>query len=187
MATLIHLEPLIFRVVLPPVATGPLSIRERIVQLIEARLKTIQKVKGYQTDLGVTVTEGMLIDAEPPVIPAINFYDTAETGQAEAGMINKALQLIVETFDKQVEGPTPTSLTQVARKHVLDVEQALFRDPATLRHEPTLGGLAVGMTLSQSQPHIGLKPIPWIGSISSYEIQYRTKAGNPYINSDEEE
>lgn len=188
MATIIRPEPLVFRVVLPSVSTGVLSIRDRIVRLIEARLKTITIVNGYKTDLGATVTEGMLIEAEPPVIPAINFYDAAETGESEAGMVKKALQLIVETYDKQASNvATPQSLTVAVRKHVIDVEQAIFRDPATGRPDPTLQGLVVGMTLSQSQPHIGQQPVAWIGSISSYEIQYRTKAGNPYSSMDSEE
>lgn len=186
MATIIHLEPLVFRVVLPAVATGPLSIRERIVQLIEARLKTITQANGYQTDLGVTVTEGMLIDPDPPVIPAINFWDGTESTQNETGMTHRSLQLVVETYDKQTDAPTPANLTRAARTHVLDVERAIWRDPVTGRSDPTLQGLAVGMTLLQSQPSIGLKPQTWIGSLSTYDIEYRTKAGNPYTNSDED-
>lgn len=187
MATILTVAPLVFRVVLPAVSTGRVSIRERIVRLIAARLTTITQANGYETDIGGTVTEGMLIDAEPPVLPCINFTDGAESSQVEAGMIHRSVQLMVETYDKQNEDPTPESLTRKARRHVVDVERALWRDPDTLRAETTFGGLAVGMTLLQSQPNIGQKPQPWIGSLSLYEIHYRTKAGNPYTSSDDED
>lgn len=190
MATLLKPTPLLFRVVLPAITVlnpGLQTIRARIVAAVKARLQTISLANDYETEVGSTVVEGLLIEAEPPVIPCINFFDGAETTQAEAGMVLRSLQLGVETYDKQVEGATPESLTQRARAQVTDIERALWRDPDTRRPEPTFGGLAIGMSILQSQPHIGLKPIPWIGSVSTYEITYRTQAGNPYSNRDDED
>lgn len=186
--TILKPQPLQFRVVLPAVRVLPeLPIRERIVRAVKQRLQTILQANDYETDIGQAVVEGMLFEAEPDPLPVINFWDGAETAEAEMGMIHRALQLTIETYDKLTDDPTAEGLTAIARHHLVDVERALWRDPATLLPDPTFGGLAVGMTLSQSQPHMGYKPIPWAGSISLYEIMYRTKAGNPYSNTDSDE
>jgi hypothetical protein len=174
--------------ILRPVRARPReSVRTRIMAAVRARLERIARANGFETNIGTTVYEGMLIDAEPPVIPSCNFWDGNETGQLEAGMILRTLQLTVEAYDQHEDDETPDRLTVLARHMVIDVERALWIDPTTGRPEPTLGGLAVGIEPSQSQPVIGLKPQLWIGSTSLFDVLYRTKAGDPYTHSDIEE
>lgn len=184
-ATIIRPSPLALRVTLPALTVLPtLTIRERLMRAVKARLQTILAANGYETSIGQTVNEGLLIDAEPPAIPSLNFWDGNESGQIEAGQVLRSLQLTVEGYDKRLNEETPDKLTVVARNMVTDVERALWRDPETLRPDVTFGGLAVGIEFSQSQPVIGLKPHLWIGSTSLWEIIYRTRAGNPYSQND---
>ena len=168
------------------------SIREQIIAEVKVRLQQITTANGYKTNIGVVVTEGMLIDGDPPVYPSINFWDGDETAEAAYSMVHRRLQLTVEGYDKPSpsvadDDLTPDMLTAVARNMVVDVDRALWLDHVTGRSDPTLGGLAAGIAFVQSQPSISHRPVRWIGSTSLWEITYKTRAGNPYAQDDEED
>jgi hypothetical protein len=170
--------------------TAAWLIRERVMAEIGQRLRRIQQAEGFLTDCGAAVSYGQLIEAEPPVIPSLNYWDGQETGESDYGEVVHTVSVTVECYDKpepDPDKPLPDQLTRYAVRMLADVEQALWQHQETGQPDPQLRGLAEGIQYAGSRPILGLQPVLWVGCVSEWDVRYRTKAGDPYRQMDSDE
>jgi hypothetical protein len=175
-------EPLRLTLALPAAVLDRSLVRERIMRRVGARLARIRVANGYQTDLAQALYYGALIEAEPPALPALNYYDGDEEGEALYGVREKRVELTIEAYDKVPDATTetlPDHLSRVSGRMLGDIEVALVTGP-TGTPEPTFGGLAAGLQYASSRLIIGTRPQLWVGCVSNWIITYRTRHGNPY-------
>jgi hypothetical protein len=186
------LTPPVVRLTLavPSAVVATLTIRDRIVTRIGERLRSIAPANGYLTSLGETVLRGYTLDAEPPVVPCINFWDGDETSESLYGMDRPTVLIQVETYDKitgdaAIAAAQAEELSRLSERHLADVKRAMMRDPLTGFPEPTFGGLADSLLYNGAQLAVGVRPVLWIGCASQWGVTYHHRKGNPYTQTEE--
>lgn len=128
-----------------------MSLRQQIVDAIEARLRTITVANGYNTNAGQHVYVWRTVSLEDAELPALCVYDT-DCAMAESGSIGYMTHELQVVIDAIVSGSA--SRTEV-RKLMEDVFRAIGVDR-------TWGALAEhteiqshGINLEQAERLIG--------------------------------
>lgn len=154
-------------------------VREKIVLVLHNRLARIQIANGYSCDCGTEVNEGKIIDITPPT-PSLNFWDGDETAEKLNDVEMNNMTLTVELYEKGTSASTSTTISRIARRMSADARKAILMNDDYSRPDPTLDGLARGLTYKASDLVLGFGPESWTGVILEFEVVYETLYGNLY-------
>lgn len=163
------------------------SIRQQIVNAIQARLETILITNGYETNAGTVVYQHKANPISNSVTQAISFADTEEAaveGENTMGLTSshvKKLLIEVSLFTNEI-----TQKPAIARKMLADIELCIFKDLAGVDDFVTAqrwGGLAqksdfVSNNIAVSQQDLIPSLVTYI-----FTIDYITNLNDPYNQS----
>ena len=143
------------------------SKRQQIVTAIDARLKTIRVVNGYETNAGNNVYEwrsSAMIESE---LPGLIYRDTQETEALSIGYQVHTLTIEIEGY--VVGNAAPANL----RKLIADVIKAIGVDSLWSALAEDTRSVEETIQVEQEERRIA-------GTRIKIEVDYRTGIFNPY-------
>ncbi len=149
----------------------PDSLRQQIINAVDARLKTITTANSYETDLGRNVFEHRTTALGDSELPGINFRDVGcDVSQEDVAIGQHGYELTMEA--EIVVKAGATSAIQI-RKMIADVIKAIGVDPRWGNLAVRTTPLSDGLKFDQSEKIIA-------GALLTYSIIFRTTKFNPY-------
>ncbi|MEK6531261.1 MAG: hypothetical protein AABZ23_02065 [Deltaproteobacteria bacterium] len=146
------------------------SIRQKILDAVDLRLKTITKANGYETDIGSHVFHWKASDFAHHDLPLVEYRDAA-CSVMEGGPVG--FHTFGLTVDIELLTMAGASTPAEVRKAVADIHKAAGQDMQW-------GGLALNteplgdeMKIAQADKVIG-------GALIRIKILYRTRVFDPY-------
>jgi hypothetical protein len=144
----------------------PDTVRQKIINAIDARLKTILVTGAYKTNLGSNVFAWRATPFEESELPALNYRDTTESRIPGAGVYDLTLTVFIEVFS--------TTMTEL-RQCLADIEKAIFVDE-------TWGDLALNSEIGPEEIQIGQNENIFVASEIALIVEYRTVRGDAETN-----
>lgn len=155
---------------------APVTIRQQIVNAVEARLETILTTGGYQTNLGEHVSVWRLVPFATSDLPAIDIRDKRETSKAQGATSKQEHRLEMECY---IEVAEESTTAERARIYLADVQKAIGTTTGGAAGRKW-SGLAIDTEPGESQMEIG-QDGKIIGGIKfTFTIIYRTLSFDPY-------
>ena len=143
------------------------SKRQQIITALDARLKTIKTVNGYETNLGDNVFELRPAPLQDSELPGVVYYDTNETHDI-------AVQTHIHTISINMDVITSGATTiATVRKMIADIIKAVGVDV-------TFGNLAEDSRILSDDIKIEHESKLIGGALIKMEIEYTTNTFNPY-------
>ena len=147
------------------------SIRQSIINAIDARLKTITIANSYETDLGRNVFEHRTTALGDSELPGINFRDVGcDVSEEDVAIGQHGYELIMEAEILVKEGST--TAVQI-RKMIADVIKAIGVDPRWGNLAVRTSPVSDSLKFEQSEKIIA-------GALLTFPIIFRTNKFNPY-------
>lgn len=143
------------------------SIRQKLVEAVDARLKTILTTGGYETNIGANVF-WWRARLDPNSLPAIACRDRQHQEVATAGAWRRTLMIDMEIYLAPASAPDT-----VMRQALADIETAIGSDV-------TFGGLAEDTQYIEGE-HMSLDDHENVIVASGFfvAIEYTTEPWNP--------
>lgn len=145
------------------------SKRQQIIDAIDARLKTIKTVNGYETDAGNNVFEWRATPLQDSELPALLFRDT--TSPVDDETYSMHLHTLSVEITLVASGATSAD---IIRKMLADIQKAIGTDA-------TWSGIAADTLLRTvdigTVEHAEFK---YTGGAINIAIQYLTERWNAY-------
>lgn len=139
-----------------------MTVRQQIIDALEARLQAISIAGGYRTDIGARVFEWRSTDLQKKDLPAILYRDgSAPVDNGVADFLGHQLQVDIQIITQGATAPADL------REMVADVLQAIGVDA-------TWGGLARNTLLTQVDMEIEQADKILGGASIALEIHYDT-------------
>ncbi len=146
------------------------TIRQQLMNAVDAALKGILKQNGYATDIGLKVYDWHTERLEDEDLPALVYRDLEETINLEGSAYTSHDRLLSLEITALTLGTTTPS---EVRKMIADIEQAI-------RLGKDWGGLAEDTLYTGNKTEIE-KEEREIGAVTlQFQIQYDTKFLNSY-------
>ena len=144
----------------------PTSIRQQIINAVDARLKTIKIANGYNYDLGNNVFEWRDAPLSDSNLPALIYRDLScdtEYLETHRHKIHIEVELVIKD-----------TLASAVRKMIADVLKAIGVDPQWSNLAINTHPEGDEMQVKQSEKIIG-------GASVKFAIEFRTKEWDPYV------
>ena len=146
----------------------PDTIRQKIIDALDTRMKGILSASGYETDIGLSVQDwpaGLIEDSKLPVL----IYRDVSCENAIDTLVTFSHKLMVE-IDALVNDDTPV---ETVRKIIADIDKAIGIDDQW-------GGIALLTERVSDQFRVELKERVYAGCKVVVVITFRTKGWDDY-------
>jgi hypothetical protein len=151
------------------------TIREQIIAAITTALEDIRTSAGYNLDMGLEVKRGVTI-SDKDKLPAVVVFALGEDNEPLPGKHNLRMTVRIECIEK------------FGSKNPSVVAEAMLGDIIKRMCDPTSdvsGGLAEKVEYTDGGIDEYPEPGNWtIGCYAIFSVNYKTKIGDPYIQSD---
>jgi len=148
----------------------PETIREKILQAVEIRLKTITEENGFNLDLHDNVYRAIRPQAAADR-PLAVIWDAEQAPAPDYGNSSYIMNVAVEIVDQYTDGKGPSV---AANQGMGDVILAMIGG------DRTFGGIAKGIIEQNTVPEFPQKGHDTVGLTASFQIKYVTVLGDPY-------
>lgn len=146
------------------------SVRQRIVDAIEARFKPITVANGYKTNLGFNITVHRTTTVQEAECPTGDIRDVGEDTTVKGGEHHYALHMEFEIKFKGADAAGEI------RKGIADVTKAIGINRGT-----TWGDLALDTApVSNESLELDQKDRKFSSAVLSFDVLYLTEAWKPY-------
>jgi hypothetical protein len=146
------------------------SKRQKIVDAIDARFKTISERAGYETEVGETVNWWVMPPIEQVELPAVCLKDTDVPAWAGVGEHLHELKVSAEIY----LAPVHTEAATVMRQVIADMTTVIGKDV-------TWGGLAEDTNLpAEEELSIAQAGDCFVAIGFSFVVQFLTEPWNAY-------
>lgn len=149
------------------------SIREKISQALESRLKTILVSAGYNVDFGLNVNRAKRSYSDDD-LPAITLWMGSESVKNEYGNDKRSLVIDVELINVVDDNETLTNDVLI-NKIIADTQKCIGT------YDATLMDLIDGIQETSTEPIYPDKGSDIISARLTYEIKYFTVKGDPTL------
>ena len=148
-----------------------LSVRQQIVDALIALLRTITTINGYETDLGLNITEWRTEDWQESELPGCDVRDPGEETEVKG---QHHYNIISIELEAKVQSSTAPS---VVRDIIADINKAI----GTVTKTSTLGLLVTQISPVENESiDFEKKDKSFGGALMKIDISYRIKAFQPY-------
>jgi hypothetical protein len=146
------------------------TIRQRIVDDFEKRMKTIKRLNGYQTDMGLNIFVNRTTDWQESELEGCDIRDGDEEVEAAGAVHSFTLDMDLEV---KVKG---SASDRYVRRVIADITVAVGKAPKFSDLIDTVKPVSIG---SPDFEHKDRK----FGTIDmKFKVNYRTRAFDPYNN-----
>lgn len=145
------------------------SIRQRIIDAIDLRMKDILVSNGYETDIGANVEDWLPEGLESGDLPALIYRDI--TVETENDTFKTFTHRMVVEIMVAVSSSTPA---KVIRKIIADIDKAVGIDH-------TWGGLALTTDRNGDEMGVEIAEQKYAGCRIIYTVTFRTEGFNDYV------
>lgn len=145
------------------------TIRQQIIDTIQARFEGITVVNGYQTDIGLNVTSWKETPWDEGIYSGVDVRDPDCTGSADVFPAHTFKLTVKATAFAKVGAGT---VDEIRDKTLSDINKAIGIDPSW-------GGLAINTEPPTDSIIIEHKDKIIGGCEVTFVVQYRTKAWDP--------
>lgn len=158
------------------------SIRERIIQEIEAGLSILTIAEGFNSDCGRLVERGKM-QWDDDDLPCLSLFPGVETAaQQSHGTDTMTMPITLNMFNTYTDTTSPVTGKPVSGASVIGEKMLADSREAMKRVFKILtAGLAQSIAYKgggvQEYPELSKRTI---GVMATFEIVYETKAGDPY-------
>jgi hypothetical protein len=158
------------------------TIREKIIKQFMTRMATIQKVNGYNTDIG---TNPERVRRHPDHIPASVLYPQPEPNEPDYGTNNLTMLIRIEGI-VEYENENPSVISEQILGDLIKAftdplwdRRVLIASPASpaTYDNPYDNGITYKSGGTDEYPNEEDKTV---GAMVIIEVKYATKIGNPY-------
>jgi hypothetical protein len=145
------------------------TVRQDIIDAVDARLKAILVSNGYETDVGSNVFDWHAEPLEEDDLPALIYRDTSV--ETTVDTIASFSHRMILSIMAAVTSSTPMT---TIRKIIADIDKAIGVDH-------TFGGLALMTERISDESGIEINERKYAGCQIVYAITFRTSGWNDYV------
>jgi phage regulator Rha-like protein len=144
-----------------------ISVRQQIVDAVKKRMKTVKKLNGYQTNMGLNVFVWRTTNIPSIELPCIIIKDSSEVSEAVGSRHIHILPLSIEIKIESVD-------MEVIRGAIADISMAIGVDP-------TWGKLVVQtVPVNVEATDFAIANKAYSSTAINIELKYRTKPFSPF-------